>query len=198
MDQNAGFHPAPHQALGAWTPEYHRPVRYSPGLSTLQEIARVAVPRKARLQVSANSDLPALRRADHVCIRVEDFGRALAWYTEKLGLTVDRIFRIEGMPGTESAYLNGPGGFRVEIVGGGESQRRSAAGNFMEQINIQGFTHVSFWSDDVDATMAELERRGVPVVLPPIDSSPAGIRAAFVRDADGNLIEFVGPMKSSS
>ncbi len=43
--------------------------------------------------------------------------------------------------------------------------------------------------EDVDRTVQELEARGAPVVKAPQDYPDWGIRAAYLRDPDGNLIE---------
>jgi lactoylglutathione lyase len=41
--------------------------------------------------------------------------------------------------------------------------------------------------DDADATVADLARRGAPVIHPPADM-PWGERVGFVRDPDGNPV----------
>ena len=53
---------------------------------------------------------------------------------------------------------------------------------------------VVFQVDDVDAAVEELRRRGAPVSADPADRSDWGIRVAYVRDPDGNLIELNHPI----
>ena len=50
--------------------------------------------------------------------------------------------------------------------------------------------------DDVDALLAELNRRGVPKFVPLGTYPDAGVRLCFVQDNDGNLMEFVTPLSS--
>jgi lactoylglutathione lyase len=49
--------------------------------------------------------------------------------------------------------------------------------------------------DDVDAEGARLEGLGVEIVAQPTDHEPWGMRTVHVRDPEGNLIEFYGPLK---
>ena len=48
--------------------------------------------------------------------------------------------------------------------------------------------------EDVDATLEQLRERGAPVSAEPADRSDWGIRVAYVRDPDGNLIELNHPI----
>jgi predicted enzyme related to lactoylglutathione lyase len=68
----------------------------------------------------------------------------------------------------------------------------------MEQFTFRGWNHICFASDDVDATVANLASRGVPVVLPPSDFPEGpGVRIGIVQDLEGNMIEFTGPLSRS-
>jgi len=147
--------------------------------------------------MTANTAPVAMRGIDHACVRVEDFDRAVAWYGEKLGFSIEKRWRAEQLPDVEMAYLSGPSGARIEIIGGGDSCGAPGGGNFMEQFAIRGWNHVCFHSDDVDATVADLASRGVPAVLPPTDFPEApDKRIAIVQDLDGNFVEFIGPLRS--
>jgi catechol 2,3-dioxygenase-like lactoylglutathione lyase family enzyme len=53
---------------------------------------------------------------------------------------------------------------------------------------------VVFQVDDVDRSLDELRKRGAPVSAEPADRSDWGIRVAYVRDPDGNLIELNQPI----
>jgi lactoylglutathione lyase len=48
--------------------------------------------------------------------------------------------------------------------------------------------------DDVDAAIEEVRGRGAPVSAEPADRRDWGIRVAYVRDPDGNLIELNHPI----
>jgi catechol 2,3-dioxygenase-like lactoylglutathione lyase family enzyme len=151
-----------------------------------------------KVALITTGDAPAaMRGIDHACVRVDDFERAIAWYGEKLGFSVEKRWRIEQLPGVEVAYLKGSNGFRVEITGGGDGRRHSAGWNFMEYFSLRGWNHICFSSEDVDATMADLASRGVPAFLPAFDYlEGVSARYAFIQDSEGNMIEFRGPLSS--
>jgi catechol 2,3-dioxygenase-like lactoylglutathione lyase family enzyme len=50
--------------------------------------------------------------------------------------------------------------------------------------------HVGFLVEDVDATWARLRELGAEPVAEPTTVEPAGVRACWIRDPDGTLIEF--------
>ncbi len=140
----------------------------------------------------------ALKRADHLCFGVDDLDAAIAWYVDKLGFEEEVRWGLDGMPGVELAYLRGLG-FRIELISGGGGPRAPQAASFADQMGLRGFNHLCFWSDDIDATMRSLAERGVPAFLAAQDF-PVGpnVRIAFIRDLEGNVIEFCGPLAAAA
>ncbi|MBW4622634.1 MAG: VOC family protein [Cyanosarcina radialis HA8281-LM2] len=65
------------------------------------------------------------------------------------------------------------------------------AQNFGDGLRTSGIGHFCFRVDDVDAVLAELNRRDVPTFVPLGSYPDAGVRLCFIRDNNGNLIEFV-------
>ena len=120
----------------------------------------------------------------------QDLDRARAWYADKLGL----------QPAEER-----PGGVRY-VVGGCEFALYASAGR-----HDGSFTQFGFTVDDVDATVAELRRRGV--VFEEVDvpglrtfggvadvagnypSKGTGERAAWFRDSEGNMLGLGQPLR---
>ena len=112
-----------------------------------------------------------IRGVKFVTIPVTDQDRALAFYTAKLGFRVvtDQPFNAQqrwielGIPGADT---------RIVLFCFGDS--RKPGGN----------RDLTFWSDDVEATAAELKARGVNFVMEP-RREEWGTAAAF-EDLDGN------------
>jgi len=59
-----------------------------------------------------------MRGIDHSCVKVDDFASAIAWYGEKLGVSVEKRWKVERLPGVDIACLRGQSGSRLEIVDG--------------------------------------------------------------------------------
>ena len=57
-------------------------------------------------------------------------------------------------------------------------------------MNALGMSHLSVRVDDLDAVLAELQRADVEILsVTRVDAPEAGIKAIFVADPDGTLIE---------
>ena len=107
-----------------------------------------------------------------VSIPVRDQDRALAFYTDKLGCRVATDAPMG--PGQRWIELAFPRA-ETEIV------LFTAPG---QEAWIGQFLNISFWTDDVFATAAELEARGVEFVKGPKKES-WGTSAIF-KDSEGN------------
>ncbi|QNI36810.1 VOC family protein [Edaphobacter albus] len=112
-----------------------------------------------------------IRGVKFVSIPVLDQDRALAFYTEKLGfrLVTDQPFSEEqrwielGIPGADT---------RVVLF------------RFGEEIKPGGQMNMTFWTDNVEATVGEMKRKGVTILKGPAKAG-WGTSAVFA-DPDGN------------
>ena len=137
-------------------------------------------------------------RVDHVSIHVADFEGALAWYTDKLGFKPEVVWRVAALDGKRLAYLS-KGGFWIEIVQAAPVQSGlPPVESFPEHFARTGYGHVCFATAEIDAVLADLERRGVPSFVAaqtyPLDGTAFERRVAFVKDPEGNVVEFAGPL----
>lgn len=134
-------------------------------------------------------------QADHVMIGVFNFEETIQWYKEKLGFREERRWTVKELPGVQLAYLE-LNGFRIEVVSSSKGKALPIPSDFVEHIaETKGYAHLCFRVDDVDAVMAELNRRGVPTFVPATDY-PRGAerRVGFIKDNSGNVIELAGPL----
>ena len=135
-------------------------------------------------------------RAEHVMISTGDYAGTIAWYRDMLGFRVRREWTVPAFPGVRLAYLE-LNGFVVEVVATPDAfQDRQVPPDLPSALSDRGFGHLAFLAADVDAVAAALQRRGVPLVVPPTSFPPAGRRLIFVRDNNGNLIEFLTPLSA--
>lgn len=114
-----------------------------------------------------------LNGVQHVSINVTDLERASSFYQDKLGLsTLPRPeLSVDGI------WLSA-GGQEIHLVVSDDPTR--APGQ-----------HFAFGVDNLDTTIAELEGMDIKVSNP-IDI-PNGARQCFIKDTEGNLLEFNQP-----
>lgn len=119
---------------------------------------------------------------EHVGIRVSDRDEAIAFY-EQLG------FKLESdLPEHRALVLGTPSGTKINLIYNGTRRERSANILMDEAEKHTGVTHPAFVVTSLDETLAHLAARGIPVTEGPVQVE--GRRICFVRDPDGNVVEF--------
>ncbi|BBK31139.1 catechol 2,3-dioxygenase-like lactoylglutathione lyase family enzyme [Stella humosa] len=119
----------------------------------------------------------------HVSVTVSDVAAADRFYGEMLGF--ERLARPDfGFPG--SWYSLGQG-LELHIIVNDALRRPDA-----ERLGFEvRYPHFAIRVDDADRMQAALEAKGLKVNE--LFSSPTGLRQLFVKDDDGNMVEFIGP-----
>ncbi|MCI0355447.1 MAG: VOC family protein [Acidobacteria bacterium] len=114
-----------------------------------------------------------LKRIKFTTIPVQDQGRALEFYTNKLGL---KVFTDQPMGNSRWIELQVPGGETMLVL--------------FQQLNHQpGETPAAvFIADNVEATYEQLKAKGVEFTQPP--KKERWGEHAILKDSEGNLIVF--------
>ena len=134
---------------------------------------------------------------DHVMLGVPNYEKTMRWYQEKLDATVEQEWTVQELPDLKFAYLN-VHGFHIEVVGSSESRPgMPSLFDFGEALRTTGIGHFCFRVNDVDAALAELNHRGVQTFVEPADYPSVGVRVGFIKDNNGNVIEFTGPLTAT-
>ena len=130
------------------------------------------------------------RRIDHVAIIVRNIEQALVFYRDTLGITPSEIkevpteeVRIAFLP------IGGPGGSEIELIE--PTTPDSSLTRFLEKRG-EGLHHICLEVADIDAALAEMQEKGVPV----LDKQPriaAAGRAIFLhpKGTNGVLLELL-------
>ncbi|CAN5701009.1 methylmalonyl-CoA epimerase [soil metagenome] len=125
---------------------------------------------------------------DHVAVAVADLDAAIAHFERVWELGVTRRERVEDQ-GVEEAMLT-VGGSSLQLLGAISPE--GTVGRFLASRG-EGLHHIAFRVDDLAATLAELDAKGVEL----IDRSPrpggGGQSVAFVhpKSNHGLLVELV-------
>jgi catechol 2,3-dioxygenase-like lactoylglutathione lyase family enzyme len=124
------------------------------------------------------------KELNHVSITVTDVAKAREFYTGVLGL--EEIPRPAfDFPGIWYGLGNG---LSLHIILNDELVRPAVE----RETILARYGHFALWTEDADATAKRIEglsRAGT-------SCPPTGLRQVFVKDPDGNMVEFIGPTAS--
>ncbi len=130
------------------------------------------------------------KRIDHVAIIVRNIGQALVFYRDTLGI-VPSVIKEVPTEQVRIAFLpmGGPGGSEIELIE--PTNPDSSLAKFLEKRG-EGLHHICLEVDDIDASLAEMQEKGAPV----LDKQPriaAEGRAIFLhpKGTNGVLLELV-------
>ena len=141
-------------------------------------------------QKTAQNKLLGSFRPNHVAISVPNLEEAVRWYQEKLGFRVTKITEISEIS-AQRAWLD-LNGFVMEIFTRPKSTRRSPPLRIIEDGMLsQGYFHIAFTVDNLDAVAAELHRRGVIFFFEPKTFNSDKRKVCFIKDNNDNPIELV-------
>jgi len=129
---------------------------------------------------------PKLAGIAHAGIRVHELEASRKFY-ELIGFDF-----VVGPVGPEPvAIMNHPSGACINLVLNADAESQT---NVLMDMPVKhpGYTHIALFVDDVERMAALLEGAGYPITEGPI-SFPDGTLAIFVRDPDGNVVEFDEP-----
>jgi catechol 2,3-dioxygenase-like lactoylglutathione lyase family enzyme len=139
----------------------------------------------------------------HTALHVADVDGAVAWYRDVLGLTVlSPPYRMEGDAITRDMgeLVSAPVVVKAAIIGVDDGSDRvievieypSAAPGAPAPCDVTrlGYTHVGLLCDDVAATRAELEAKGVAFLVDSI-ADVAGVRTTWFADPWNNVFILV-------
>jgi catechol 2,3-dioxygenase-like lactoylglutathione lyase family enzyme len=126
------------------------------------------------------------KELNHVSITVTDVAKAREFFTGTLGLQeIPRpAFDFPGI------WYSLGSGLSLHIILNEDLVRPAAE---RESI-LARYAHFALWTEDADETARRIKDE---LALPCRDvvSGPTGLRQVFVKDPDGNMVEFIGPTK---
>jgi glyoxylase I family protein len=127
------------------------------------------------------------KQISHVSITVTDITKARDFYTGVLGFQeIPRpAFDFPGI------WYSLGGDLQLHIILNDRLVRPAVE----RETIVARYPHFALWTDDADETARRIEQLGLPTR--DVVSGPTGLRQVFVKDPDGNMVEFLGPSKSA-
>lgn len=122
-------------------------------------------------------------RYAHVCYRINDIDRSIAFYCGALGFKELKRFPIRDEAINIFVAPEGSEDTPLELTFNHGRTEPYDLGT--------GYGHVAYTVEDLDATLARLADIGVQPEKPPYSVREGGSRLCFVRDPDGYRIELV-------
>ena len=120
---------------------------------------------------------------DHVGIRITDRDVARAFY-EKFGFVETDFFQAD-----QANEMETPSGVRINLIMNGSKRSQNKNILLDEPIKYPGITHLALVVDDLRKLQTWLQANEIAITEGPVQLSPRRI-TLFIRDPDGNVIEF--------
>jgi len=131
---------------------------------------------------------------DHVGLSVADLETQRRFYGAALGLTeVEEHFEMPEAH-IRTAILRADSGLKIELIERGGSAPQEFADAF-DGAGTQGYFHWAVYVDDLDAAYREVLDAGGTEVSSPAPAVRPGMRFAYVKDPEGNLLELIQPAR---
>jgi lactoylglutathione lyase len=120
----------------------------------------------------------------HVAFRVRDIEKSKAFYCDQLGLQHAFDMDRDGKPWIVFVYVGNHQ--YLELFPDAEAQP-------LVQSTKPSYSHLQLTVDDMERTLAELDRRGLQPANPPRTGGDGNVQA-WLTDPDGNRIELMQMM----
>ena len=122
-------------------------------------------------------------QVSHVSITVTDVEKAREFYTGVLG------FKEIARPAFDfpGIWYSLGGDLQLHIILNDQLVRPAVE----RETIVARYPHFALWTEDCDATARKIADLGLP--CRDVISGPTGLRQVFVKDPDGNMVEFIGP-----
>ena len=127
-------------------------------------------------------------RFAHTMIRVKDMDSSIAFYRDALGLELVDHHELPGADATLAFLKDAKSGMEIELTFNHDGRDYTLG---------DGFGHLAFFVDSVDAKHDELVARGVHFSLKP-KTMKNGTRIAFAKDPTGYTVEFIEDPKRAA
>jgi catechol 2,3-dioxygenase-like lactoylglutathione lyase family enzyme len=159
-------------------------------MKSLSVLLCLLAPAAAHAQSQQPADRTPFARVSGAffALSVADLPASTAWYVEKLGMEV--VLRSPAAERAGVVVLAG-GGLTVELVRSPDARPRGGASASAGPEAVHGIFKAGVIVDDLDAALAVLRSRQVPIAFGPFPATARQKANAIIRDNSGNLIQLI-------
>jgi len=122
------------------------------------------------------------------CLVVQDFDRMADWYARIFGVKLEEAENFRDY-GARIGYFRAPS-FVLELM-------ETKVFNGLRRANppfhgaIQGVSQLTLRIDKIESALADMREAGVEIAMDLVDVADLRVKAFFVRDPEGNLVELL-------
>jgi lactoylglutathione lyase len=124
-------------------------------------------------------------KLDHIAVQVSNMQASIDFYTEKIGLKL-LYHKVDEQHGEAFAFLELEGG-NLELL---QHLGDDTGVNTPTEIRKPYCPHFALATDDLDATIAQLNQAGVSIVDGPLEIADT-VRWLYFSDPDNNVGEYI-------
>jgi methylmalonyl-CoA/ethylmalonyl-CoA epimerase len=125
----------------------------------------------------------------YFAISVHDLNATAEWYKQKLGFR--EVKQSASRDGLARAIILEGDGVLVEVVHHKRAvSPRTLIKGYKDAYQIYGVFKVGLMVQDVDHTLQRLKANGVAIANGPFNDDALHLRSFFIRDNEGNIIQF--------
>ncbi|TSA13419.1 MAG: hypothetical protein D4R73_00960 [Deltaproteobacteria bacterium] len=125
----------------------------------------------------------------NACIAVAHLDASINWYREVLGF---EVLQRQDFPefAARVAFLESKG-VEIELVESRDFTPAPRPDPPKNHVLTQGISQLSFRVKNIEEIFARVKSRSIRVALDLVNAAPLKFKAFFIRDLEGNLIEFI-------
>ena len=125
----------------------------------------------------------------HACIAVANLEESIRWYCDILGFRVMQQHDFAEFH-AKLAFLES-NGIEIELVESENCTQLRRLNPPIEHVRVQGISQLSFRVHRIEEALSWAQEHSIEIALDLVNAEPLQLKAFFIRDNEGNLIEFI-------
>jgi catechol 2,3-dioxygenase-like lactoylglutathione lyase family enzyme len=133
-------------------------------------------------------------KSNHVGLAVANLGREQKFFEDAFDMHIEQRFDLPNPP-VHTVLLRNSSGLGIELIERQGATRLREYSDALDAASTLGYGHWALTVGDLDGLVRHLLNVGATLVSAPADAVQPGMRFAYVKDPEGNLIELIEPAR---